>query len=351
VRYVDWVDPVLVALDDLARRDPNVSLIGLSLRELMRELRVGQEQHGDAAVVVAGNDLELLNCAEAEHARIKVTAQGQRFARAGGLRPGWNPLFQHAPLEEDRTVLAKAVELSVHEADTYAWTERVEMKEVLRQVRQPSDQGTAIAVTKRLEEAKCIHPNAVMTMGGNEGRCEVLPSYVGIVISTEQLATEERTLLASLVDEWETTGVDVKEVLALGSERQKAEFCKDILALANTRVSGRRFLVAGFNDATRKFTASVDRAVDAHRMESLLAAYCRPVPRIRYSIVPLTGGNAGLIEVLSDRKSLPYKLARDVWKLKAGSVFVRHNTLVEVASGEELTILIAEGDRARSQPV
>ena len=54
--------------------------------------------------------------------------------------------------------------------------------------------------------------------------------------------------------------------------------------------------------------------------------------------------------VLSDRKSLPYRLKRDVWKLKAGSVFVRHNTLVEVASDEELSILIAEGDRACHQP-
>lgn len=46
----------------------------------------------------------------------------------------------------------------------------------------------------------------------------------------------------------------------------------------------------------------------------------------------------------------PYRLARDIWKLKAGSVFVRHNTLVDVACGEELNVLIAEGDRARSRP-
>jgi hypothetical protein len=349
MRYVDWVDRVLVALDALATRDPRASLVGVTLQELMHELRLGPEEHGDEAVVAAVNDLELMNCAEADRLRIKVTAQGQRFARAGGLRPGWKSLFRHSPLEGDRIVLAKAVALSVHEGDAYAWTERVEMKEVLRQMGLPIDQGVAIAVIMRLKEMNCVHPSPRMTMG-SEGMCEVLPSYVGIVISTEQLATEERTLLAGLVDEWETTSVDVKEVLALSSERQKAEFCKDILALANTRVSGRRYLVAGFNDATREFTTGVDEEVDIHRMESVLAAYCQPVPVIRYSVVPLAGGNAGLIEVLSERKSLPYKLKRDVWKLKAGSVFVRHNTLVEVASGEELNTLIAEGNRARNQP-
>jgi hypothetical protein len=138
-------------------------------------------------------------------------------------------------------------------------------------------------------------------------------------------------------------------MLGLDSEREKAEFCKDVLALANTQVSGRRFLVVGFSDSTRQFSTSVDPTVDAHRMESVLAAYCQPVPEIRYTAVGLDGGNAAVIEVLSDRSRLPYRLARDLWKLKADSVFVRHNTLIQVAVGEELARLIAEGDRARSQ--
>ncbi len=58
-------------------------------------------------------------------------------------------------------------------------------------------------------------------------------------------------------------------------------------------------------------------------------------------------GNAAIIEVLSKAMDLPYRLARDVWKFKTDTVFVRHNTLVQEAVGEELASLIAEGERGR----
>jgi hypothetical protein len=345
VRYVDWVDRVLVALDRAATGDGNVGLIGVAVPRLLEDLSLPFDDEAQRAVRSAADDLELMSCADAEPHRIRVTPQGQLIARAGGLRRGWKSLFEtYVPLDEDLLVLAKVVELSVVEADLYASTSWVELKDALRLAGQNADQGTAIATSKRLEAIGCVHRGPI-TMGP-DGYCQVRPSYVAIVITTEQLATEERALLDSLLADWETTSVDVKERLELDTDRQKAEFCKDILALANTRVSGRRFLVLGFNDISREFTTSVVSTVDTHRMESVLSAYCRPVPQVRYSTVALEGGTAGLVEVMSDRASLPYQLARDVWKLKADSAFVRHNTLVVVATGEELATLVAEGERA-----
>ena len=347
MRYVDWVDQVLAALDRAVTGDGNAGLIGVGLHQLLQDLGVPFDQEAQAAIAAAVNDLELMSCADADGLRVKVTSHGQRIARAGGLREGWKSLFdRYVPLEEDRIVLAKIVAMGVIEGGEYASTRLVEVKDALREAGSDPDQGVAIATTKRLQEIGCLHREALITMGGQAGKCEARPSYVGIVIVTEKLATEERSLLGDLTADWETTSVDIKEVLELNTDRQKAEFCKDILALANTLVSGRRFLVLGYNNKSRKFNSSVDPRVDAHRMESVLSAYCRPVPEIRYSTVALERGRAGLVEVFSVRASLPYKLARDVWKFQAGSIFVRHNTLVELATGDELASLVAEGERA-----
>lgn len=45
-------------------------------------------------------------------------------------------------------------------------------------------------------------------------------------------------------------------------------------------------------------------------MESILAVYAEPVPRVILATTPWEGGTAGLIEVFSDRRDLPYKLLR-----------------------------------------
>jgi len=348
VRYTEWVDAVLTALDRAATADGTAALVGVGWNQILESLGLPINQETQSADFGAGRDLELMRCAEGlDQLRVKVTPAGQHIARAGGLRKAWPSLFQqYVPLEEDRAVLAKVVETGVTDAVAYASTQMVELKEAMRLAGYLGDQGSAIATAKRLQRIGCIH-DPLITMGP-DGYCQARPSYVGIVIATEQVATEERALLDQLVSEWETTSVDVKESLGLDTERQKAEFCKDVLALANTRVSGRRFLVIGFNNTSRAFTTSIDPSVDQHRMESVLSAYCNPVPRIEYRQIAMDGGTAGLIEVLSDPGDLPYTLSRDSWKLKANSAFVRHNTQVALAEGEELTRLVAEGERSRS---
>jgi len=47
-----------------------------------------------------------------------------------------------------------------------------------------------------------------------------------------------------------------------------------------------------------------------------------------------------MLEILSDRIRLPYRLSRNIANLKAGTVFVRHNTLTAICEGEELACVI-----------
>lgn len=345
MKYLDWIDVVLAAMDQAASQYPSAALVGVDLRDLAAKLGLDGSNACLAAVNDAFDDLAIMGCAEHEGNRAKVTQPGQHIARGSGLRAVWKSLFdQCLLLEEDKEVLAKVVELGVVEAqENYATIKLVEMREALSALERVPDPGAAIAITKRLEGLGCIGQHPIIT----NGSCKVRPSYVGIVVATQQVPTELRALLNDLIETWETTSVDFKEVLRLDTDKEKAEFCKDIIALANTLVSGKSFLVVGFNDVSRDFTADVDPKCDQHRMESILAAYCKPVPMIAYTTVDWVSGTAGLIEVVCDRRLLPYRLSRDAWKFKATTVFVRHNTLVSVASSEEEQLLLDEAVRFR----
>lgn len=48
-----------------------------------------------------------------------------------------------------------------------------------------------------------------------------------------------------------TSNVEVKSRIDLGSAQGKAKLVKTILALATTRLSGRRFLILAFDNNTR----------------------------------------------------------------------------------------------------
>jgi len=345
MRYVDWVDNVLTTLEALVTGSTTGWLHGIGHFDLARALELAPDQEGMRPMWSAVYDLVLLECAEIDGNQVKITLHGHEVARAGGLQTEWPSIFeQFKPFDEDREVLAKAVEVALSEEDSSAQTKFVEMKDVLRELGLPNDQGAALAVTHRLKTVRCLREQDGITMA----YCEVWPTYIAVVLTTQKEEAENQALLARLVEDWETTSVDFKEEQHLDTRDQKAEFCKDVLALANTLVSGRRFLCIGYNNSSRQFTTSVDPSCDAHRMESILSSCCSPVPEVRYSTVEVIGGTAGIIEVICDRTKLPYRLSRQVGRFAAGTIFVRHNTLNVVASADEESLLVAEGERARA---
>lgn len=347
MRYIDWVDAVLLKIEELAKASPDASLIGVGRADLAVALGGSSPQHElRQALHAALQDLELLLCVQADGPFARLTTQGYQVARAGSLRPGWKSIFNQVRLlPEHVQVLAKAVEIGEREHEGFAVMQMVDIEQVLAILGQPTDRASALVALQLLDAAGCVGDK----QDAHGPPPQFRPSYAGVVVSTEKLATELQALLARLVEEWETTSVDFKELVGLQSPTEKGEFVKDVLALATTRVSGRRFLGIGFNDKTRKFTTSVDPRLTDHRMESILGAYADPVPRITYATTPWEGGTAGLIEVFSDARDLPYKVKKDIGKYRADQVFVRHNTLVEEPSALELRYLIEEGRRARGE--
>lgn len=346
MRYVEWVEAVLAGAVKHMSEDEYRGSIGIGIAGVANAVGVGMDkvdvQH---ALDTAGRDLASMGLVEHERWMLRVRPDAIKVVRAGGLGQLWPELFRSSqPLPEDLKVLQSVVAASEVQGANCADMQEVELKDVLVELGLEASQMAAHAISDRLRHERCIDEPLL-----TNAMCIVRPTYIGAVIATQREPSKLLSLLNEIVEGWETTSVDVKEVVRLDTERERAEFSKDILALANTLVSSRRFMVLGYNDRSRRFTSSVDPAVDAHRMESVLSANCVPVPAIRYSVVEVAGGQAGLIEVLSERAQLPYRVSRDVWKLKAATVYVRHNTLAVPIAGPELEALEAEGRRARGE--
>jgi predicted HTH transcriptional regulator len=176
----------------------------------------------------------------------------------------------------------------------------------------------------------------------------VYPTYVGIVRATEQIQTELQQSVAALLPEWETTNIEFKRQLDLATKADKAEFIRDILALATTKSSGERFLIVGFDDKTHQFLQSVDPAITQNQLEQLLNAYAAPALEIRYHRVAWDQGEVGVIKVLRDPAKVPYRVNKLLAHISKGDVFVRHGSQVEPPTPAELAALEAGGRAAVS---
>ena len=184
----------------------------------------------------------------------------------------------------------------------------------------------------------------------------ITPTYQGLVWGTRRGFTIESKFIDELVKEWETTNVDFKREISLRTKEQKAEFAKDVLGLATTKSSGRRFMIIGFHPKTRDYYAPPDTAVTQDQMEQILANLTSPAVNIRYEIVDYRAGKVGKLEIIREPEKLPYRASQDVIidakgrkGLEKDKVYVRHGSQTEAPTETELQALEEEGRRARGE--
>ncbi len=176
-------------------------------------------------------------------------------------------------------------------------------------------------------------------------------TYQGLVWQTRRDITLESSFLDNLVKEWETTNVEFKRELGLDTNDQKIEFVKDLLGLANTKASGKRWLIIGFDNKTQRYAAPPDPRLTQNRIEQIIADYIEPYLDVRYSVVDYRLGKVGKIEVLREAHKLPYHVTKalkgDKKQMTHGQIFVRHGSQTEPPTPAELQALQEEGDQAR----
>jgi Schlafen, AlbA_2 len=202
------------------------------------------------------------------------------------------------------------------------------------------------AAVHELERLGMLHDSAGM------GRyIKARSTYLGAVWDLRQGETIEAAFIDQLRADGETTSVDLKRELHLGNDNEKAEFVKDVLGLATTQASGRRWLIIGFDDKTLAFHTPPDIGVTQNRIEQILSVYTMPQVQVRYEVVTYRGNQVGKLEILRDRTHLPYQVAKALGgkkHIEVGDIFVRHGSQTEHPTAPELQAIQDEGDRARA---
>jgi hypothetical protein len=154
-----------------------------------------------------------------------------------------------------------------------------------------------------------------------------------------------RRFLHEILSEGTTSNVSVQQHLELGSVVDMADFVRDCMALANTRSSGRRFLVLGLDKDTQQVSSPVDVTLTKDRVDELLRVHTVPAPRFSCQRIKTSGGDVVIIELFHDADRVPSRVGRNLGPLKVGQVFVRHGRISEGPTPRELADLEAEGIR------
>lgn len=346
VKYVDWVEQVLKGLMDAVAADPAARTVGVAELKLQQRLVDQQDATGPGmeALRDAVRDLECLGLSSRRGNWIELTQAGRELA-AGSLRVLWAEIMDIYVDNEQLAFLQACVRLCEERHSAFALLREVTWEPVTEALGWVNPEFDLVFdIARKLDEAGLLSARRALGQ-----RIDVYPTYAGVVRATEGAQAALRQLVADLLPDWETTTVEFKRQVNLKRDKEKAEFVRDVLALATTKASGRRWLVIGFDNNTHQFTDSVDPAITQDRLEDILNAYANPAPQIQYQPVQWNGGDIGLLEVFRNPIHIPYRVTRSLAHISVGDAYVRHGSHVEPPTPAESADLDAEGRSARGQ--
>lgn len=349
--YIDWFLRVLTQIVKASRLTLQARQIGVSVDEVARAL-FGPDIVDQPGYSQSTQYLNLLHLFEEMRQSgllegTKIRAHYRLWDTASGTVQ--NPIWYwsstcHIQLEAEQEELLRLVNrLSVQEAADHLYLETLRPEQLLAELNWSDGRTRLLVVANELKERGLVRRVGVQWRA----------SYRGLVWETRRGLTINSQFIDKLVEEWETTSVEFKRELHLETADQKAEFIKDVIGLANTQVSGRRWLVIGFDDKTRAYHGPPEPKVNSNRIEQIIAEYAAPNIDVEYKTMEYRVGTVAVLEVKRDAVKLPYSVAKALGlnkRITVGEVFVRHGSQVEETTAGELLALQDEANRAKGKP-
>lgn len=352
--YVEWCEVVLRSVCKAGEESARIRNYGIDQESLAERLwaeRYDQiaeylkTQEGGDIVYDAVFDLyKTLLVENPSSTFIKLTREGRNAAK------DIFPIWENACLIWIEPVMEKAlriINLYSHISDQYFG--RVSLIPANTVHCELDDENmTQEDVWEVLGELKDL---GLIYWDGGKDPDEIRANYRGLLWETRRNQVIGARFIDSLVAEWETTSVEFKRELQLGTADQTAAFVKVVIGLGNTQASGQRWLIVGFDDKTRAYHGPPDPAVTQNRIEHILSHYAAPNLDVRYEVIAYKSGQVGKLEVLRDAKKLPYKIAKplgDKVRIVKDQIFVRHGSQTEVPSVDELQAIHDEAEGARA---
>jgi len=146
--------------------------------------------------------------------------------------------------------------------------------------------------------------------------------------------------------EWKT--VDAKQSLILKENGDKAEFIKDIAAMANNFETS--YLIIGLSDKTFSDAGALSNHYTKNDLNQLLEGNIDPPVIVDYKEFNINSNEYALIEIFGSNP--PYIISRDIvhnpadrkkTRIYKGTIFVRHEDRTEGVSRAELEELVTKG--------
>ncbi len=357
--FVEWCDLVLQKVIETTLASSDARSIGADQYQLARTIfgqtAIQPEFHGSKrheAMHDALRETQSVFLIESTSTSLwKATKLGRDVVSENNMTLLWQEICQEKLDQEHQQLLSAVNKLSPHDGGDHVWLEDITHETLLAELGWAEGFDLLWPVSRELEELNLISCRPYL---GRRLQCHA--TYRGLVWETRRGFTLESKFIDELVAEWETTSVDFKQYFYVKSVEQKAEFIKDVLSLANTQASGRRWLIIGFDNKTHEYFGPPEATIRQDDLERLVAEYTNPCVELRYEVVNYRKGPVGKLEILRDRKKVPYRVAKSLGdKLKGdkkqifqGQIFVRHGSQVQEPTDLELQALQEEGDRARS---
>lgn len=150
------------------------------------------------------------------------------------------------------------------------------------------------------------------------------------------------TTLHSFIESGEENEkVELKQMLSLDTKPERAEFAKDVCAIANTGNEG--YIVIGVVDARKRTGESVvgfscpDKDEFQRRIMDALATYVSPLPKVSYQMLthPPSGKPIGVI--LVERSfARPHVIKKSCEGINENEIYIRRGSTCARANREEL---------------
>lgn len=256
--YVDWCGAVLNKLIEEGR-NPHLDEIRLAQILYGEETRTSPgfwESTLRRAMLDAIKALATVDLVEIDGNFFKVAVAGRAFAKDPTAL--WQEICE-IELEPDEERILRVVNqqsANVASDPEHAWLEEVDREPLLIEY----------GITAGMDMHEVLYPvsedlagrGLIESRGAGGHHLDSKSTYRGLVWETRRGFTRESRFIDELIGDWETTSVDFKRELQLKTADQKAEFIKDILSLANTKASGKRWMIIGFDDKTRSFHGPPD---------------------------------------------------------------------------------------------
>lgn len=153
-----------------------------------------------------------------------------------------------------------------------------------------------------------------------------------------------------LVAQGESATVEFKEEIDLSAREGQAEFCKDLMSLANIMrtIGTTSYLLIGVNDKGE--ITGLKTPLTVQQLKEAADLYCQPPVVFRYWQGIVDGKAVGVI-IIPQSYRKPHKFKRefssDKKRFAENSVFTRHLSHVVLASPEEIVALDQEGVQLR----